>query len=417
MVKGIKNKYDMSKTRSTKTKFYEDIADKLFKEEKYKEAVYYYEELNKNKYSVLYSMKIAMCRFLIEDYETALTAFLKVNKDITTPPFYIAEEDLIESNIKNVCFCYNKLKRHNEAIEFCKKTKENNNGYIHALEQILYAYVYLDDTENIFKQFDFILKTDPFNKSIYSIIAIYYTNKKDYEKAFEYLMKGDVNDVEKEILYLVITNVDDEKFYKKKIEYCNIYIKAITKNEKISANEHYEEMLDELTFTYYKMGNYNKTIENYTELKDLHDKHYDYFDPEQIFEYLDYLTKFAVISYIKVKKYDEGIKTIKSFIQEEYDLPKFYLFSAILYFFKNEIETSLKYLNKIQKSEEISFDFISDIIKNSKIFDFEKTKQYIWEFTNENEEFSRFYDEITNLKFDERFFQNIILKSLEIFEM
>ncbi len=57
------------------------------------------------------------------------------------------------------------------------------------------------------------------------------------------------------------------------------------------------------------------------------------------------------------------------------------------------------------------------IIKNSKIFDFEKTKQYIWEFTNENEEFSRFYDEITNLKFDESFFQTIILKFLEFAEI
>ncbi len=417
MAKGIKNKYDISKTRTNKIKYYEETVETLIKKENYKEALYYLNELLKHKDFVLYHISIALCYVELERYEEAIKSYIKIFASFQLPPLNQAEDDMIEKILSHLGFCFRKIKKYEESIIFFKKIKENEKGYIKALEEIHFAYVYLKNEEKIFEYFKLILKIDPLNKYTYNFMAFYYSNKNDFQKASEYLEKGKPESFDDEALYLIVTNVNNDGFYKKKIEYCNIYIKNITTDDKISANRHYEEILDELILSYYKTNDFYKTIEIFEKLKKLHDEEYDLYNAEEIFEYLDYLTKFAVISYIKVKRYDEGIKTIKSFIHEEYDSPKFYLFTGILYFFKNDAETSLKYLNKIQKSEEISFDFISNIIKNSKTFDFEKTKEYIFEFTNENEEFSQFYDEITNLKFDESFFQNIILKSLEMFEL
>ncbi len=389
MTKGNKNKYDISKMRIKDTKF-----------------------------SARECMENAEKYYTEENYEKALEYYLKLYNFYMKCDYPKADDLLTEHALNKICLCYRSLEKYDECIKFCEKAPKTDTTYCRAVEHMFYCYGITNNEDKMIEYLELLEKIEPENSYLINTDIETFIEENEIKEACEYLDKIKERDNILQItFYQLIENINDESLIDYKIKFCKEYANKVKRLKAETKAQYYGEILDELIYYYFKINDYEKVIEYYSELKILNDRALKEFQSEKNYQFLDFLGKYAVISFIKSEKINDGVNIFLDLIQQGFGYNGIYLFLGILYFFKNEYETSLKNLNKIQKSEEISFDFISNIIKTSKTFDFEKTKEYISEFINENEEFSQFYNEIANLKFDESFFQNIILKSLEILEV
>lgn len=389
MTKANKNKYDMSKMRVKNIKSsvneYMENAEKYYKE---------------------------------KNFEKALENYLKLYDFYIKCDYPKADDILLEHTLNHVCLCYKHLERYDDCIKFCEKAPKTDMTYCRAVENLFYCYGMLKNEDKMIEYLELLSKIEPENSHLINADIETFIEENKIKEACEYLDKVKQRDNILQItFYELIQNINDENLIDYKINFCKEYANKVKRLKIETQAEYYGEILDELIYYYFKINDYEKVIEYYFELKQLHDKYFKDFKSEKNYQYLDFLGKFAVISFIKLKKYDEGINIFLDLIKQGFGYYGIYLLLSVLYYFNKNEDGMSYYCEKALESNELSSKMMIGIIKNSKIFDFEKTKQYIWEFTNENEEFFQFYDEIIKLKFDESFFQNIILKFLEFSEI
>ncbi len=456
-----KNKYDTSKIRTLKNTFnfkeYENIVNNLLEKESYKEALPFLLEMNNHKEDLEYLLKTGLCYYNTEDYENSLLYFTKVYNACKNINFLKISDDMVSRLVNFIAFSYHRLEKHKECMAFCKTITPKGKGYITSLEQILYSHIRLMEHENVLKQLNYILKLTPNNTNVYKMMFYYYLEIEKFEEACDFFDKSNQNEIDTDGLYGLITNIDNPDFYERKIKYCHIYLEKANHENKSLEYDEFGEILDELILMYFKLNNYEKVIEYYIVLQKHHESYSYEYNDDLNYQYLDYLAKYAVVSFIKLKKYSEGINILIDLSKNGVWFEETYLLIAALYYFKNDYENSIKYCEKFTRNNEVLPDFITGIIKNSIHTGWEKRKEFFMQLfekynkteneliiiiiyilliinkieNNEkeienytlllkdyeiNDNFSIIYNKLENIPFDNDFYDNIILLVLELFE-
>jgi len=407
-----KNKYDMSKSRSLTNAFpvkeYEKLVDKLMHEDKLEEAIEYLKKLMNHKESYMYYLELGLCYLDLYDYENTIPPFMKCYTYLLTPAFYIRKEsdELIYDTVTDILYCYFKLKQYDKVIDFCKNIEPNHKAYKAVLENYAVLYFYLNDIEKMNFYLDLLYKKDPKNTQVKFKLAQCYFEKGDFDTAVKYFDDATKEDLSLNELFDFITGVTDEIYCKNKIKYCEMYFEIVDLRKVITTDLNYGEILDEIISCYYKLGNNEKTIEYFEKLK----IHHDLYDKERNYQYLDYLLPFATTSYLKLNKYDELLNILNDLIKQGYGYYIIYLLIAVVYYFKKDFNNAIEYCKKIKPNNNFAVDLIVLIIQNAKNNNFEQIKkdfeQYIENNKDENGEFIK---KLSEIQFDENYYNNIIL--------
>lgn len=456
-----KSKYDTSKIRTLKNTFnfkeYENIVNNLLEKENYKEALPFLTEMNNHKEDLEYLLKTGLCYYNTSDYENSLLYFVKVYNACKNINFAKISDEMVSRLINFISFSYHRLEKHKECMAFCKTITPKSKGYITSLEQILYSHIRLLEHENVLKQLNYVLKLTPNNTNVYKMMFYYYLEIEKFEEACDFFDKSNEKEIDTDGLYGLITNIDNPDFYERKIKYCKIYLEKANHENKSLEYDEFGEILDELILTYFRLNNYEKVIEYYIVLKKHHESYLDEFNDDLNYQYLDYLAKYAVISFIKLKRYSDGLNIFLSLVKNDIWFEETYLLTAVLFYFKNDYENAINYCGKLTRTNEVLPDFIAGIIKNSIHTGWEKRKEFFMQLfekynkeknelliiiiyilliinkieNNENEienytfllknyesnnNFTTIYNKLTEIPFDNDFYDSIILLSLEFFE-
>ncbi len=383
----LKGKKDNIKPQSTNDNLsFKDCQKsvvKYIKSDDYKNALICLKILTEKEDDLIYTLQLGICYFRVNEFENALKELFKVYKILKTPAYKKSTdfEIFLNKTVYHINESYVILKQYQKSIDFSISVESEGKSYKTALEYLVVGYTYLNNTENAKLYFNLLRKKFKSDNSVYYLLFKCYMEKNDLSEMIHYFDKLDSWEYEQEDLYDVIVKLSENHCCCNKIiEYCEKYFNILIEKKTLSTDLTYGEILDDIIVCYFMTDDYEKTIEYFEKLK----KHHDSSNKEINYQYLDYLSAFATISYLKLKRYNEITVILNDLLKQGYGYYAIYLLYAVVNYFKKDFNIAIEYCKKITSTTNGMVEFIIMVLMNSKDNNLNKFKENLQQLLKES---------------------------------